>query len=147
MFPSTSLLAFVLLALTANVSASPLAGRHPQLEQRTSNRVSVPFTTKFAAMHRGGGTGTGHTILQADLARIAHMTEHGKKMEQHFKNNGKEARLMNATAEDEHVRQKRASSSFSVTNAAVSYTASVGVGSSATQYTLVIDTGTCPCVR
>jgi len=36
---------------------------------------------------------------------------------------------------------KRDGSSFSVTNAVVTYTASVGVGSPATQYTLLIDTG------
>jgi pepsin A len=36
---------------------------------------------------------------------------------------------------------KRASSSFSIANAVTAYTAQVGVGSPATQYTLLIDTG------
>ncbi|TFK51248.1 aspartic proteinase [Heliocybe sulcata] len=76
-------------------------------------KISLGFATKFN--HTGGAV----KIVEADRARIAHL---------------KSLAHSNST-------EKRASYSFSITNAAVTYTTSVGVGSPATNYNLLIDTG------
>jgi hypothetical protein len=65
-------------------------------------------------------------IVEADRARIALIKEQG-------------AALI-AKHEDANVH-RRASYSIAVTNEAVSYIASVGVGSPATDYDLIVDTG------
>ncbi|EPQ56856.1 aspartic proteinase [Gloeophyllum trabeum ATCC 11539] len=59
-------------------------------------------------------------IVENDRARIAHLKNLSK---------------------DKAASSKRAEYSFSVTNGAVSYYATVGVGSPATDYTLIVDTG------
>jgi len=59
-------------------------------------------------------------ILENDRARIAHIK---------------------SLTKDKATSSKRAEYSFSVTNGAVSYYATVGVGSPATDYTLIVDTG------
>ncbi|KZT08195.1 acid protease [Laetiporus sulphureus 93-53] len=85
--------------------------------RRDKSPISIPFTRKFNA------TG-GATLKQMDRARIAH-----------FK-----AGCGSGTACD---IKTAASTLFDVdaTNGAVQYTASVGVGDPATDYTLIIDTG------
>ncbi|KAL5507669.1 hypothetical protein ACEPAH_5287 [Sanghuangporus vaninii] len=65
---------------------------------------------------------TGTTIADADRARAIHLKENGKKLKSHS-------------------QRYRRQSSFDVTNTAVTYTADVGVGSPATTYSLLIDTG------
>ncbi|KII94442.1 hypothetical protein PLICRDRAFT_99960 [Plicaturopsis crispa FD-325 SS-3] len=74
----------------------------------------LPFVTRFDARATGFGN-----IADADRARAA-------------------ALRANAIAKK---NGKRDGESFNVNNTAVTYTASVGVGSPATQYTLLIDTG------
>jgi len=73
--------------------------------------ITIPFARSFNT--------TGGSVVAADRARIA---------------------AIKAGTFGGKGNQKRASS-FSVTNTAVTYTASVGVGSPATDYTLIIDTG------
>ncbi|KAL5527985.1 hypothetical protein ACEPAG_6786 [Sanghuangporus baumii] len=65
---------------------------------------------------------TGTTIADADRARAAHLKENGKKLKSDSQRN-------------------RRQSSFDVTKTGVIYTADVGVGSPATTYSLLIDTG------
>ncbi|KII89978.1 hypothetical protein PLICRDRAFT_29152 [Plicaturopsis crispa FD-325 SS-3] len=80
---------------------------------RDASKVTLPFATKF------NSTGSVN-IVAADRARAAALKEHGL------------ARASGKAKRD---------GSFAVTNTAVTYTASVGVGSPATDYTLLIDTG------
>ena len=111
MFSVSSLLASVLIALS--VSASPL------VQVREPDR-SVPF-----ALRRSLNITSGSTIAEIDRQRAAQLISKGKALK--------------GTNED--VKRFRRQSSFDVTNTAVTYVASVGVGSPATTYSLLIDTG------
>lgn len=152
MFPSAALLSFVFLALSTSTSASPLARRAPVPDAGPSNNATsnaapatnataatttLPFHTKFA--QKSGG---GHDIVAADVARIQAMMERGRqmrnsKLEDHL---GETPGVPGAGPVEAH-----GSNSYNVpvTNAAVTYTADVGIGMPATQYTLLIDTGMC----
>lgn len=82
---------------------------------------TLPFAVRFNVTAGGG------RIVDADKARIAHIKAHGASIK---------------AAEKAGAAVKRAGAfSFAVTNTAVTYTTSVGVGSPATQYDLLIDTG------
>jgi hypothetical protein len=101
MFPSSSLLSFILVTLAIGSSAVPL--------------VDVP--KRSLAFARSVNFSN---IVAADQAR---------------------AKVLQNLALGKGGSLDRRSSSFSVTNTAVTYTANVGVGSPATDYTLLIDTG------
>lgn len=116
MFPTTSLLSAVLLALS--VAASPVEVRD------SAPTITLPF-----ALHLNM---SGSTLPELDRIRATHLIQRGK---QHDTVNLQDA---NATLPLEF--SKRASS-FSVTNTAVTYVTSVKIGSPATSYTLLLDTG------
>jgi len=105
MFPATSLLTTLVLALT--VSSTPVVVRE--------NFVRLPFAKQVNV------TGAAH-VLKVDQARAAALRAHG------------EAKAAGRLAKDAVV-------GITVQNQAVTYVASVGVGSPATTYSLLIDTG------
>ncbi|EIN04506.1 aspartic proteinase [Punctularia strigosozonata HHB-11173 SS5] len=86
---------------------------------REPSPVKLPFAVRF-----NNGTNGALNIIEADRARINLIKEQGA-----------------ALAEKHENVHKRASYSVSVTNEAVTYIASIGVGSPATSYDLIIDTG------
>jgi len=114
MFRSSTFFSTLLLALLFNEALAA-----PSAPIRGPSVATLPITTQFR-------NGTAKAIVEADRARIAQIKKDGA------------ARLL---AKEAATPEKRASYSFTVTNAAVTYLASVGVGSPATQYSLIIDTG------
>ncbi|EIN04215.1 family A1 protease [Punctularia strigosozonata HHB-11173 SS5] len=86
---------------------------------REPSPVKLPFAVRF-----NNGTNGVLNVVEADRARINLIKEKGA-----------------ALAEKHGNTHKRTSYSISVTNTAVTYVASVGVGSPATSYSLLIDTG------
>ena len=112
MFPSSSLLTTVLLALS--VSGTPLTPREGFASPPPS--AGLPFSMKLS-LH-------GKNLAELDRARASHFFSHGKQVE----------------ALKSGQMTKRAAS-LNVTNNAVQYTANVNIGNPATSYTLLIDTG------
>ncbi|KAL5492367.1 hypothetical protein ACEPAI_3814 [Sanghuangporus weigelae] len=116
MFPTSSLLTTVLLALT--VAGSPLTIRDD------GPSGTLPFSLNLNL--------NGTTLPELDRARAALFLARGKEMD------SVDPQDANATLPFDV--NKRASN-VAVTNTAVTYTASVNIGSPGTSYTLLIDTG------
>ena len=104
---------FLLIAvyLSASAAASP---------------VSQKITEPKASLHLARSLNvSGHTLPDLDRLRASQIFKNGKRIQSH-----------------ENEKRKRApSSSFDVTNTAITYTADVQIGSPPTSYTLLIDTG------
>lgn len=98
-------------------SASPIA---------IGSNVTLPFSLTLNL--------NGSTMAELDRARAQHLMHHGQKMEAYEKQDNLD-RLGHGG------NLTRRASSISVTNTAITYTASVKIGSPATSYTLLIDTG------
>ncbi|KIJ23154.1 hypothetical protein M422DRAFT_276334 [Sphaerobolus stellatus SS14] len=90
----------------------------------TDSLISVPFAKRISA----GGV---KNFVEADRARARSFVEVGKR----------KAAVRAAVAAGLPVPDAGAASSVPVTNSLVQYTASVGVGSPASQFNLVVDTG------
>lgn len=85
------------------------------------SETNPSFGLSFAMHLNVGNT----TLPELDRARASHLYERGKQKE----------------ADGTPAHSKRAASSFSVTNTAITYSTNVGIGSPASTYTLLIDTG------
>ncbi|THH06185.1 hypothetical protein EW145_g4262 [Phellinidium pouzarii] len=118
MFCPSSVLTVVLLALSASVSATPLV-------QVRELRASLSFTRKLNI--------SGSTLPEIDRARAAGLISKGKAL-------GSGGSSSSSSSSSKRAISRRAAS-FGVTNTAVTYIASIGVGSPATSYSLLIDTG------
>ena len=116
MFPTSPLLTTVLLALT--VAGSPLNVRDD------APSGTLPFSLNLNL--------NGTTLADLDRARAAYFLARGKELDSV---NPQDTNATLGTSLDK--RQ----SNVGVMNTAVSYTASVNVGSPGTSYTLLIDTG------
>lgn len=119
MFPSASLLSAILLALSVSASPIPLSNG-----TKTASDSVLPFNINL-------NISAGMTLPKMDRMRAASLMQRAQDM--HDGNNS-----TNSTSED--TKGKRAAS-FNVANSGVAYTASVGIGSPSTSYTLLLDTG------
>lgn len=111
MFGATSLLTALLLAIS--IASSPTAAT--PIVQVRSPHVTLPFVRS--------------------LNFSGNLADHDRQRAQHLKSAAQKHSWGNSTL------KRSVISSFPVTNTAVTYTANVGVGSPATDYTLLIDTG------
>ncbi|KAL5536958.1 hypothetical protein ACEPAF_781 [Sanghuangporus sanghuang] len=116
MFPTSSLLTTVLLALT--VAGSPLTIRDD------APSGTLPFSLNLNL--------NGTTLPELDRARAALFLARGKEMD------SVDPQDDNATLP---VDVNKRASNVPVANTAAMYTASVNIGSPGTSYTLLIDTG------
>ncbi|KAH8109648.1 acid protease [Phellopilus nigrolimitatus] len=117
MLSSSSLFTTGLLALAA--SASPVVIRD------APSTLSLPFATLLNL--------SGSTLPALDRARATHLLSRGKTLE----------RLLDGAISDSELPLALAAraGNVGVTNTAVTYVATVGVGSPPTNYTLLVDTG------
>ena len=117
MFSTTQLLVFVNLAL--KVTSAPTAVQH-----QYQSTITLPFVLNLNL--------NGSTLPEIDRARAEHAINHGRQIEEAIKSSTKQSIFPQF--------EKRAAS-FDVTNTAVSYITSIGVGNPPTNYNLLIDTG------
>ena len=117
MFSTTQLLVLVNLAL--KVTSAPTAVQH-----QYQSTITLPFALSLNL--------NGSTLPEIDRARAEDAINHGRQIEEAIKSSTKQSISPQF--------EKRAAS-FDVTNTAVSYITSVGVGSPPTNYNLLIDTG------
>lgn len=117
MFSTTQLLVFVNLAL--KVTSAPTAVQH-----QYQSTITLPFALSLNL--------NGSTLPEIDRARAEHAINHGRQIEEAIKSGTKQSISPQF--------EKRAAS-FGVTNTAVSYITSIGVGNPPTNYNLLIDTG------
>ena len=117
MFSTTQLLVFVNLAL--KVTSAPTAVQH-----QSQSTITLPFVLNLNL--------NGSTLPEIDRARAEHAINHGRQIEEAIKSSTKQSISPQF--------EKRAAS-FDITNTAVSYITSIGVGNPPTNYNLLIDTG------
>ena len=117
MFSTTQLLVFVNLAL--KVTSAPTAVQHQH-----QSTITLPFALSLNL--------NGSTLPEIDRARAEHAINHGRQIEEAIKSGTKQSIAPQF--------EKRAAS-FDITNTAVSYITSIGVGNPPTNYNLLIDTG------
>ena len=117
MFSTTQLL--VLVHLSLKVTSAPTAVQHQH-----QSTITLPFALSLSL--------NGSTLPEIDRARAEHAINHGRQIEQAIKSGTKQSISPQF--------EKRAAS-FDVTNTAVSYITSLGVGNPPTNYNLLIDTG------
>lgn len=105
--------------------------------------TAVPFASRIVGRH-------GREIIARDRARAQKILAghgahgpHGVRELRKSRHHGHHGSSSGGTASDPPAANGQ---TVDVTDAGVTYTASVGVGNPATQYTLLIDTGKSPCV-
>ena len=110
---SVTLIPPIILALSLTSSATPLV-----TIDKSSQSINLPFAVQLNVANV--------IIPEIDRALASHLFARGQ---------AKEAGNDTTSSFD------RRASSFSITNTAIAYTAVVNVGSTATSYTLLVDTG------
>ena len=118
--------------MTLAATASLQSSASPVPDTRARNLATLPFARRLASELRDSG----EKLPDLDRARARHLLHNGKARES-------SEVAANATEDDlwDSRRLSRRVVSFGINNAVVTYTTNVGIGSPATNYTLLIDTG------